>query len=111
MTSLARLDLEPPADWIGDRRRLTDRCRDLIVACERAELVGVDVVEAERELDEAGVALAALDDLIFAMPAENFADLAFKAQLIRQLPVECRQTDELDLLLQMLLRDIERVAR
>lgn len=111
MTSLARLGLEPQADWASDRRRIADRCRDLVAACERAELAGIDVAEAEREFDDSGSALTALDDMIFAMPAESLHDLAFKARLIRTIPVECRHADETDALIQILLRDIERLAR
>ncbi len=110
MTSLARLELEPQADWASDRRRLADRCRDLVSACERAEMVGVDVAEAEREFDDSGVALAALDDMIIAMPADSLHDLAFKVRLIRTLPAECRHADETDALMQILLRDIERLV-
>jgi hypothetical protein len=96
---------------MGERQRLADLCRDLCAACERAERAGGDLVPIERDLGEAGTALAALDDLILATPAESLHDLALKAGLIGRLPAGCRHADETDALLQILLRDIERLAR
>jgi hypothetical protein len=111
MTSLARLDVDPQADWAGDRERFAERCRDLCAACDQSEQLGEDIAALEQELDEARASLVAIDDVIMAMPAESFADVALKARLIQNIPVECRQADEMAGLLTILTRDIERLAR
>jgi hypothetical protein len=111
MTTLVRLDVNPQPDWAGDRERIAERCRELCVACEQSERLGQDVAALESELDEARSSLAAIDDVIMAMPAESFADIVLKARLVQSIPAWCRQPDETEGLLAILTRDIERLAR